>query len=66
MEKKQGGHAAGSASAGSKKEVAMASLQEKYDAGCKAIQDKRARGLAVLDETYPPKITIEAKGREKN
>lgn len=66
MEKKQGGHAAGSASAGSKKEVAMASLQEKYDAGCKAIQDKRARGLAVLDETYPPKINaIEAKGREK-
>ena len=44
----------------------MASLQEKYDAGCKAIQDKRARGLAVLDETYPPKINaIEAKGREK-
>ena len=66
MEKKQGGHAAGSASAGSKKEVAVASLQEKYEAGCSAIQDKRVRGLTVLDETYPPKIkAIEAKGREK-
>ena len=66
MEKKHGGHAAGSASAGSKKEVAVATLQEKYEAGCKAIDDKRTRGLAVLDETYPPKIkAIEAKGREK-
>ena len=66
MEKKHGGHAAGSASAGSKKEVAVATLQEKYEAGCNVIKDKRARGLAVLDETYPPKIkAIEAKGREK-
>ena len=66
MEKKHGGHAAGSASAGSKKEVAVATLQEKYEAGCKAIDDKRTRGLAVLDETYPPKIkAIKAKGREK-
>jgi energy-coupling factor transporter ATP-binding protein EcfA2 len=66
MDKKQGGHAAGSASAGSKKEVAIASLQEKYEAGCNAIQDKKGRGLAVLDETYPPKIkAVEAKGREK-
>ena len=66
MEKKHGGHAAGSASAGSKKEVAVATLQEKYEAGCNVIKDKRARGLAVLDETYPPKIkAVEAKGREK-
>ncbi len=66
MEKRHGGHAAGSASAGSKKEVAVATLQEKYEAGCKAIEDKRTRGLAVLDETYPPKIkAIEAKGHEK-
>jgi len=66
MEKKHGGHAAGSASAGSKKEAAVATLQEKYEAGCKAIEEKKARGLAVLDETYPPKIkAIEAKGREK-
>ena len=66
MEKKHGGHAAGSASAGSKKEVAVATLQEKYEAGCKAINDKRTRGIAVLDETYQPKIkAIEAKGREK-
>ena len=66
MEKKHGGHAAGSASAGSKKEGAVATLQEKYEAGCNVIKDKRARGLTVLDETYPPRIkAIEAKGREK-
>jgi len=66
MEKKQGGRAAGSASAISRKDAAVATLQEKYQAGCKTIEDKKMRGLAVLDETYPPKIkAIEAKGREK-
>ena len=66
MEKKHGGRAAGSASAISRKDAAVATLQEKYQAGCKTIEDKKMRGLAVLDETYPPKIkAIEAKGREK-
>ena len=54
-----------STSASSSRDQKLEDLDRKYQVGCRALEEKKARGLNVLEETYPPKIAEVETNRDR-
>lgn len=54
-----------STSAGASRDQKLGELERKYQIGCSALNEKKAKGLKVLEDTYPPKIKEVETKRDK-
>ena len=63
--KRQGDFSNASTSASASRDQKLEDLNRKYQIGCQALEEKKAKGLKVLNETYPPKIMEIATKRDQ-